>query len=86
MALNLRDLSLIELHNKTTLSNSLINIEKLRLVSNILMPLKKMQEANYQFVKIPGMQRWLANYQVLDEDELYKLASMTEANRKLTLV
>jgi hypothetical protein len=86
LALTLRDLSLIELHNETRLNSSLINLEKLRLVSNTLLPLKKMQEVSYTFVKHAAIQRYLLKYQVLDEEELYKLASTTENARKHSIL
>ena len=86
MALLLRDLSLIELHNKTKLKDNMINLEKMRMVANILLPLRKLQDTPYLFPRNEQIVRYFLDYRTLSEDEMWDCSLAIENHRKQSIV
>jgi len=83
LALSLRDLSLIEMHNETYLASSddinpVINFDKLRLVYPILSFIQNLQKVGYSIEVHPGIQTYLDNLKVLTEKQLWAVSKAQE--------
>jgi len=88
LALELRDISLIELHNESTLENA-INFDKLRLLGGHLLYIKKLQVTPYVIPNDDLVQSYLSNLTVLSENLLWeysnRISNFQEGNTSTTV-
>lgn len=79
IGLYLRDLTFLEFGNPDMLEGDIINYDKYRMISSVLIELRTFQEIPYQFEKNSALSRLLKNHMVsFDEDRLYDLSVKLE--------
>lgn len=67
----LTDLTFIEDGNKDFVNDSLINFDKRRKISQVIMEIKQYQATPYCLAEIPALRDYLLNLDTFDENEAY---------------